>query len=70
MQRDTERCRDIERARKAAALEPHLAKQRGGRHIAGAAERQQREGQRHQQAEQRRHAERAGIEARLAPAPE
>ncbi len=42
----------IDQARHALALETHLAKQRRRRHVARAAERQQRKGQRNQKAEQ------------------
>jgi hypothetical protein len=44
-------------------LKPIFAKQRGGRHVARAAERQDGEGQRDQQPEQRGQRQRAGIEA-------
>ena len=62
---DGKRRGEIDPARHAATADAHLAKQRGGRHVAGAAERQEREGQRDQDAEHGGHGEGDGVEAAL-----
>lgn len=54
---------DVDSARPAVTFEPDLAKEGRGRNIASPAERQQREGQRHEHAEQSRHCQRFRVNA-------